>query len=1020
MIDSAGRLGVGNTAPLDSLHVTGNIRASSNVYAMNRIGIATSNPAVALEINATDAILLPKGATGQRPGVPAQGHVRYNTDTNTFEGYGISWGSLGGVKSTDQMTYVSAEAYPTSNDGNIRFVNSNVETMRITKVGNVGIGLTNPAYKLDVAGDINFTGVFRQNGNAYIGSQWTTSGANVYLMGSNVGIGTTTPSYRLDVTGDIRVAGGIRTTDKINFSAYTNSFLTSSTNYDGAGELQTTPYSANMDSNTLKVNCCVSTWYSFGIHDGCFNRMLHVFDARNGNYTCTGKITAGDIIASGNVGIGTTAPAQKMHIGGVSGTDTYLRIDAGGTNANYSGIMLNELNTNYGHYIRYSAETDNLEFGYNNGTTLSTYMTTRFNGNVGIGTTTPNRNFEVSSTGMTYQRISGAVASQQALEFYDTTSRWIMYKPGSSTDLRWCSTSGDVLTMDVNGNLGINVTPPTTYNGYATRMMHIAGTNANNGSQYYGSALVLSRAGTLYSGMIGYKYEANVSGLQFYATDNSEVTTSVAKMVIRSDGRVGIGTTAPLTRLFVSGGAAGDWSTRISHGTEVYLAHQGGYGMHINTYNTDGNQYALELHNGTSVLMQVKNNGRVGVGTTSPAFKMHVAGDVYADGGWLRVSGNNGLYFESWGGGWFMQDGTYLRACNNKWIYTAGRVVLGSGCAVYGDNVRIDCYSDNLAFYGDAGMNGFIEDDAYRGSSYNFTGQHRCFPDKSLLPIDSNVGLIVSSDGICISMLKGTIQRGLNGITISESIPKVSLTTKAKDKAVFGVVCNAEDEQSRYDKFGSFVTPIRKEEGDHRVFVNSIGEGAIWVSNVNGIFSNGDYITSSGVPGYGMKQDEETLMNYTVGKITMQCDFNPKIIPKQRIKTKIVTINEQVFTERPKLKDRIEYDENLKRYVKHQDPTGEIIKEHVYDEFDLYDETGKIVGKHKALRLADITKVVNDLDENGYIQWEDDGNETELEYNIRHILPDGSAITKDEYIKLIDNGSIAYIAAFVSCTYHCG
>jgi hypothetical protein len=39
---------------------------------------------------------LPAGTTGQRPGSPNSGMVRFNTDTNQFEGYSTAWGALGG------------------------------------------------------------------------------------------------------------------------------------------------------------------------------------------------------------------------------------------------------------------------------------------------------------------------------------------------------------------------------------------------------------------------------------------------------------------------------------------------------------------------------------------------------------------------------------------------------------------------------------------------------------------------------------------------------------------------------------------------------------------------------------------------------------------------------------------------------------------------------------------------------------------------------------------------------------
>jgi len=49
----------------------------------------------------------------------------------------------------------------------MRFETNNIENMRIDSLGNVGIGSNSPAFKLDVNGDINFTGTLRSNGNAF-------------------------------------------------------------------------------------------------------------------------------------------------------------------------------------------------------------------------------------------------------------------------------------------------------------------------------------------------------------------------------------------------------------------------------------------------------------------------------------------------------------------------------------------------------------------------------------------------------------------------------------------------------------------------------------------------------------------------------------------------------------------------------------------------------------------------------------------------------------------------------------
>lgn len=50
----------------------------------------------------------------------------------------------------------------------------------------------------------------------------------------------------------------------------------------------------------------------------------------------------------------------------------------------------------------------------------------------------------------------------------------------------------------------------------------------------------------------------------------------------------------------------------------------------------------------------------------------YINGDgIYLTSGWLRTVGHTGWYSESYGGGWHMTDSTWIRAFNNKQIYTA-------------------------------------------------------------------------------------------------------------------------------------------------------------------------------------------------------------------------------------------------------------------------------------------------------------------------------------------------------------
>jgi hypothetical protein len=164
----------------------------------------------------------------------------------------------------------------------------------------------------------------------------------------------------------------------------------------------------------------------------------------------------------------------------------------------------------------------------------------------------------------------------------------------------------------------------------------------------------------------------------------------------------------------------------------------------------------------------------------------------------------------------------------------------------------------------------------------SFTGQHMCFPDG-----DMEQGLIVSANKNKYVSLNG-VTTGLGAIRSDESLPIVSLSNVSNDGGVFGVVHELETGgTTRNRNTGGINTKSRKMLGDNRAVVNSLGEGAMWVANTNGNLVSGDYITSSNVAGYGQKQDDDFLHNYTVAKITMDCDFNPQEVPVQVIKEEL-------------------------------------------------------------------------------------------------------------------------------------
>jgi hypothetical protein len=198
-------------------------------------------------------------------------------------------------------------------------------------------------------------------------------------------------------------------------------------------------------------------------------------------------------------------------------------------------------------------------------------------------------------------------------------------------------------------------------------------------------------------------------------------------------------------------------------------------------------------------------------------------------------------------------------------------------------------------------------DSAGTVAELNFTGQHRSLPeDPELLDVSVYRGCIVEATGEYSNLPQAywdteevegdepnTVTRQYaqeNKPTINESVPKVRLATGVKNKRVFGVLSDSEDLDSariseenpeptgpklREMRQGAFVSVFEAPDADpDRVHVNSLGEGAIWVCNTEGNLENGDYITTGVVPGFGVKQDDDILHNYTVAKITQDCDFD--------------------------------------------------------------------------------------------------------------------------------------------------
>jgi hypothetical protein len=83
----------------------------------------------------------------------------------------------------------------------------------------------------------------------------------------------------------------------------------------------------------------------------------------------------------------------------------------------------------------------------------------------------------------------------------------------------------------------------------------------------------------------------------------------------------------------------------------------------------------------------------------SPSGRVYITKNTYCSN-WVRVSGNEGFYLESWGGGWHMTDTTYMRCYNDKKVYTGSffqQGQLGGGICVATNN-NSSYYVSNMKY----------------------------------------------------------------------------------------------------------------------------------------------------------------------------------------------------------------------------------------------------------------------------------------------------------------------------------
>jgi hypothetical protein len=439
----------------------------------NNFGIGTTSPNYKLQVNGDFA---------------AEDNI-YLTDAGTVRGKFE-------LNSSDRD---DVDIKAVSLGSNMKFFTVDTERMRIDSSGNVGIGTTSPSAKLQIStsmsssptsnifldvdgantngggGSIIFgtsatagttslynakitgTRVAGQGGDSELGF-WTTLVSDstspqqrmTITKEGNIGIGTTSPVQKLDVAGSVRVQ------DRL----YTNANATNTVGIIGKATVN--GWASRYDSN----NANFSGFYFDGNHHS-------IILGRNSGGTIVNYIHASgsSYFNGGNVGIGTTSPALKLEVDG----SPYMSFAQAGTRRSFIQ------HADSGDYLKLASEYGGISFFTGTGGTETEKMTILSDGNIGIGTTSPQSKLHVANgTLRTWTPIGGTTAifesTQNNRSFVTITGAneselWfggattqnqgrIRYENNNNTMEFWTNLNPRMY-INSSGNVGIGTSSPT-------------------------------------------------------------------------------------------------------------------------------------------------------------------------------------------------------------------------------------------------------------------------------------------------------------------------------------------------------------------------------------------------------------------------------------------------------------------------------------------------------------------------------------------------------------------------------
>ena len=644
--------------------------------ANDRVGIGTASPGAKLEVDSGSTLPIIRARYN------ATYYADYDSNGIQFVGAGQNFNITDNGSSVLYLKSGGNVGIGTTSPTTAKLVISQTGGTQLHLISGDSSGSTDVLIRLTSSIDYRGRGILMDNSGAsgswYAGVPYTGGSYSIgygttqpeYLANSkffintsgNVGIGTTSPSQKLTVIGTFAAYSAIGSSDNVRTGI---AHYDTTAQAEGVGGQLVLGYKYIADTDYTEG--AIIKMYKENGTSGEYGSGLK-FQVRNTGANLSTKVT---INPSGNVGIGTTAPDSLLHISG-----------SGNTFTRYTNT------TSAGHYIDIGANSAGQSFVYGYGaypllfaTNGSEAMRITSAGNVGIGTASPTTKLEVGNfLDAVTNKITVAARYEYEPEFNfrlgqsGTGYDWIGAVISSGDDgnyngkilFKTANAGRDTPTakmiIKANGNVGIGTTAPVSKlqvnhssapsfnaNGGANALTLVR-TGGRGTAGTFGAGLVFSQpyltddASIGVGGIYGVKINGSGTfggGLAFFAQPNS-AADMFEVMRITSAGNVGIGTTAPVGILHLyKAAAAARLAIDGDAGQNRLISYRTGalqrFGLYVNNTaesgSNAGSNFAIRAYSDAGTLLSTpffinRATGDVGIGTTSPGYKLDVSGDI--------------------------------------------------------------------------------------------------------------------------------------------------------------------------------------------------------------------------------------------------------------------------------------------------------------------------------------------------------------------------------------------------------